>query len=79
MRDSPYHLDPVVRPDHIFGSRAVIGGGVVRRSVRDVELIVGRELFREALRRRGYRDFENRDQFVIYCNRDPVGVLKWRV
>ena len=56
----------------LFSSRSACDGGVVRRSVRDVERIVGRDAFAHELRRRGYHAIENSGQFVIFCNTEPV-------
>ena len=56
----------------MFGSRAARDGAVVRRKVRDVERIVGREVFLAEIRRRGYPAVENAGQFVIFCNQEPI-------
>jgi hypothetical protein len=56
----------------MFASRAALNGGVVRRSVSDVERLVGREAFLELMRRRGFRVVENAGHFVVFCNSDPV-------
>ena len=56
----------------LFSAQAARDGDVVRRSVRDVERILGRTVFERELRRRGYRAVENSGQFVIFCNRAPV-------
>jgi len=57
---------------HLFSSHAAREGGVVRRKVRDVERIVGREQFLDEIRRRGFPVVENAGQFVIFCNREPI-------
>ncbi len=61
-----------MRPDFwlrkLFSSRAAIDGGVVRRKVRDVERIVGRDVFLAEMHRRGFTVMENAGQFVIFCN-----------
>jgi hypothetical protein len=56
----------------IFASRAATSGGIVRRSLCDVDWIVGRTRFLHEIERRGYRAIENARQVVIFCNRDPV-------
>ncbi|MDW4548094.1 N-(5'-phosphoribosyl)anthranilate isomerase [Defluviimonas sp. D31] len=70
---------PHMHPDYwlrtIFASQAAIRGGVIRRSVRDVEMIVGRAAFERELKRRGYHAVENAGQFVIFCNNEPVRIL----
>ncbi len=60
----------------LFGAKAALDGGIVRRQVADVERIVGRLRFEAELRRRGYRAVENAGQFVIFCNRSPVRLLE---
>ena len=56
----------------LFASKSAQSGRVVRRKVRDVERIVGRDVFRAELRRRGFSAVENAGQFVIFCNREAV-------
>ncbi|MEM1302306.1 MAG: N-(5'-phosphoribosyl)anthranilate isomerase, partial [Pseudomonadota bacterium] len=53
-------------------TQAAIEGGIVRRKVRDVERLLGRERFEYELRRRGFQAVENAGQFVIFCNAEPV-------
>jgi len=71
---------PVLDPDqwiiHVFSSQAAAKGGVVRRSVRDVERILGWDRFRSELRRRGFRAVLNGGQVVIFCNAEPVQVFE---
>ena len=66
----------VVTPEdffaEVFGSSAARDGAVVRRKVRDVERIVGREVFLAEIRRRGYPAVENAGQFVVFCNQEPI-------
>ncbi len=56
----------------LFDSKAARDGAVIRRKVRDVERLVGREAFLCELRRRGFTAVENAGQFVIFCNCEPV-------
>ena len=60
----------------LFGSRAARDGAVVRRKVRDVEHVVGREAFLAEIERRGYAVIENAGQFVIFCNNEPLRRLR---
>ena len=68
-----------IDPDHfiaqLFRSKSVQRGAVIRRSVRDVERILGRDAFRAELRRRGFRAAENGGQFVIFCNAEPIRIV----
>ncbi len=59
----------------IFDAKAACEGGVVRRSTRDVERIVGLARFLGEVKRRGYHAVENSGQIVIFCNNDRVQVL----
>ena len=60
---------------NIFDAKAARSGGSVRRSVKDVETIVGRAAFECELRRRGFHAVENAGQFIIFCNNEPLQVL----
>lgn len=72
-------LPPAVTPEiwlrQMFTSHAALDGGVIRRKVRDVERIVGRDRFESYLRRRGFRAVENAGQYVVFCNVDPIRVI----
>ncbi|MBD3678515.1 MAG: N-(5'-phosphoribosyl)anthranilate isomerase [Rhodobacteraceae bacterium] len=67
-------------PEHwlrqVFSARAARDGGIVRRQVRDVDRIIGRDAFETELRRRGFRAVENAGQYVIFCNRAPIRVIE---
>jgi hypothetical protein len=73
-------LPATITPDlwlrQLFSAQAARDGGVVRRSVRDVERIVGRIAFEQELRRRGFCAVENAGQFVIFCNRAPIRLIR---
>jgi len=71
-------LPPEIWMAQIFAARAARDGGVVRRKVRDVERVVGRDRFEAELARRGFRAVENAGQFVIFCNREPLRVVGTR-
>ena len=58
-----------------FNSKAAREGAVIRRKVRDVERLVGRPLFLQEMKRRGFTTFENSGQFVVFCNSEPVRCL----
>ncbi len=59
----------------VFAAQAVNRGGVIRRAVRDVDRIVGRDVFVAEVQRRGFHMVENAGQFVIFCNNEPVHVI----
>lgn len=72
-------LPAPITPDRwivqLFSARVAAGGGIVRRQVKDVERLVGRDRFLREVRRRGYRVVENAGHFVIFCNSEPVRLL----
>ena len=55
--------------------RAVAESGIVRRSLADMERLVGRDRFLHEVKRRGYRAIENAGQVVIFCKHDAVLIL----
>lgn len=76
MKDLPAPITPEVWMRQLFSAKAAAEGGIVRRKVRDVERIVGRDVFTRELQRRGFHAVENAGQFVIFCNRAPVHILR---
>jgi hypothetical protein len=74
-RSAPAPLTPERWVVQLFSARAAAEGGVVRRRIADVDRILGREAFLAEVRRRGFRVARNADQFVIFCNREPVVLL----
>ena len=61
--------------DEIFSAKAATRGGVVRRSVRDVEREVGRARFISEVRRRGFHLVECGGQFIVICNQGQVQII----
>lgn len=59
----------------MFSTKSVGRGKVVHRSIRDVERYAGRDAFVAEVHRRGFTLVENGDQFVVFCNRDPVRLI----
>ncbi|ANT59109.1 N-(5'-phosphoribosyl)anthranilate isomerase [Salipiger sp. CCB-MM3] len=76
MTDLPLPIRPEDWLRQMFLSRAAAQGGVVRRKTRDIDRIVGRERFLAELDRRGFRAVENAGQTVIFCNCEPVRVVR---
>jgi hypothetical protein len=72
---TPLYLEPENWMRTIFSAKAVGRGGVVHRSVRDVERYAGRDAFAAEVHRRGFTLVENGAQFVVFCNRDPVRLI----
>lgn len=59
----------------MFSSKAAREGAVIRGEARDIDRLIGRDVFLAEIERRGYRAVENAGQIVIFCNRAPVRVL----
>lgn len=76
MSNLPSALEPDRWITHVFSSRAAAEGGVVRRSLEDVERIVGRDRFLSEIDRRGFRAVLNAGQVVIFCTREPIRPLR---
>ena len=60
----------------IFDAKAARFGRVVRRSASDIERVVGWRRFLHELERRGFHAVQNADQVVIFCNDEPVRVIR---
>lgn len=75
MKNAVIPLSPDVWFRHLFAAKSALDGGVVRRKVRDMERMVGRDRFLAELERRGYSAVENAGQVIVFCNAEPVHVL----
>ncbi|MGB3408721.1 MAG: N-(5'-phosphoribosyl)anthranilate isomerase [Jannaschia sp.] len=60
----------------LFNSTPVKRGRILRRPVSEVEEAIGRERFVDEINRRGYRALENAGFFVVFCNRDPIRIVR---
>ena len=56
----------------IFDAKAAQRGGIVRRSVRSVEMEIGRERLLQEVKGRGFHLLECGGQFIIICNRGRI-------
>jgi hypothetical protein len=65
-------LSPEAWMEHLFSSKAVSQGAVIRRKLRDIERYVGRNRFEAELKRRGFHAVENAGQMIVFCNQEPV-------
>ena len=72
MARLPDHLTPEIWLEQIFASGEARRGGVVKRQVRDVERLVGREAFACEVRRRGFQAVQNGRHFIVFCNQLPI-------
>ena len=59
----------------VFDAKAVARGGIVRRAVRDVNREVGRDLFVQEVRKRGYHLVECGGQYIVICNAGQMNVI----
>jgi hypothetical protein len=76
MKDLPAPITPDRWLAQMFGARIAVEGGIVRRKVEDIERLVGRRRFLHEVDRRGFHVVENAGQFVVFCNQEPVIVLR---
>lgn len=59
----------------MFSAKAAKSGGVIRRNIAWIEREVGRELFEDEVRRRGYHLIEAGNQLVVICNRQDLRLI----
>lgn len=64
--------DPDLWMEMAFTCPTAQKGGVIKRSLDEVERIVGRRRFMEEVRRYGFQAVENGNALVIFCNDAPV-------
>ena len=72
MSRLPDHLTPERWITQVFTSTEALRGGVVKRQIRDVERLAGRQAFLAEVERRGFQAVENGRHFVIFCNTLPI-------
>ena len=70
------HKSPQAFLADVFGSKLVRDGKVLRRSLRDIERYFGRDAFIEEVYCRGFRAIENAGHVIIFCNNEPVRILR---
>ncbi|QBY02679.1 N-(5'-phosphoribosyl)anthranilate isomerase [Rhodophyticola sp. CCM32] len=76
MMNLPPHISPEAFLADVFQSKAVRDGKVIRRSLRDIERYIGRPAFVAELKRRGFRAVENAGQMIVFCNQEPVRIVR---
>ena len=74
MRDTLFVRGNPAFFHQLFGAKAALSGGIVRRAVRDVEREVGRDAMIAEVARRGFHLIECADQFVVICASDHLTV-----
>lgn len=60
---------------NVFAAKTADRGGVIRRSVRDVDREVGRDNFLREVRRRGFHLIECGGQYIVICNAGNMQIL----
>lgn len=68
----PDHLSPETWLNQVFSSAEAQRGGVVKRKIRDVERLVGYDMFIAAVQSRGYQAVRNGRHYVVFCNDLPI-------
>ena len=76
MEKQPPHTSPQAIVADVFGTKLVRDGKVLRRSLRDIERYFGRDAFIEDVYRRGFRAIKTAGHVIIYCNLEPVRILR---
>lgn len=76
MAAIPEHITPERWVNQLFSSQEALSGGVVKRKLRDVERLVGRDAFAREVERRGFQAIHNNRHIVIFCNKLPVRRLR---
>jgi hypothetical protein len=68
----PDHLTPAIWLEQVLSSGEARKGGVVKRQIRDVERLVGRDAVLAQVERCGFQAVQNGRHFVIFCNGLPI-------
>jgi len=72
MARLPDHMSPDTWLAQFLDSPEARRGGVVKRQIRDVDRIVGRELFLKEVEHRGFQALRNGRHYVLFCNAMPL-------
>lgn len=76
MTRTPDHLTPEIWLAQFLDSPEARRGGVVKRQIRDVERIAGRDMFLREIERRGFQAVRNGRHYVVFCNHMPLHRLQ---
>lgn len=60
--------------DLIFSAKSAQNGGVVRRNITWVENQIGRQVFEDAVRIRGFHLIETGNQFIVICHSGEINL-----
>ena len=72
MTQLPEYLEAERWLAQVFAAEEVRRGGVIKRQVRDVERLCGRDAFLAEIRHRGFQAVQNGRHFVVFCNAQPI-------
>lgn len=76
MPDLPEYLSPDQWLSQMFSSREACTDGIVKRKVRDVERLVGREAFVREVKLRNFRALQIGRHYIVICNQHPIRVVR---
>jgi hypothetical protein len=76
MDPLPRYMQPDVWLKQVLSCAEARRGGVLKRQISDIERLVGRAAFLDALEQRGFQAVENGRHFVIFCNPHPIRRLR---
>lgn len=74
--DIPISADPDAWLAQLFDCPAVRKGGLFRTTLAVIEAHAGLARFKDEVHRRGFRALENAGHVVVFCNREPVEILR---
>lgn len=72
MAEFPDYLTPEQWLQGVFAAKEVRKGGILKRQIRDIERLCGRDLFLAEARRRGFQVLRNGRHFIVFCNEEPI-------
>jgi hypothetical protein len=62
--------------EQVFRSAIARKGGVVRRKLKSIDKYASRDEFLEACAERGYHVIQHRDQWLVFCDRGNVQIIR---
>jgi hypothetical protein len=59
----------------VFDAKAVAKGAVVRRSIASIDREIGRDVFEQEVKQRGFHLIACGDQFIVICNTGRLQII----
>ncbi|GIT91931.1 hypothetical protein JANAI62_23880 [Jannaschia pagri] len=75
MRDVDHIPQNDLWVEQLFSAKQVARGGVLRRSIVDIDRKIGRMRLMQEVEARGFRLLEAGGQYIIICTRKPMRLL----